>query len=524
MLNSFFETIVHRSKKNWSLIILLDILKVYWLTIIFSFVLLLITSYAFLISYTDISNYDPINLLPYAIVLCFIYVNIPTFIIFLQKRNMLWYTWLKQATILFLVLVLLYFTPEIVHFLPWIGSLNTYPVNAQCLITTLIQSEAAIIAIVITLSLVAVQYSSSTYSPKMIEIFRKKPDLWLILSFYIVLIVYGLFVLKTIDFLNNSNPISSLDENHLLRLLVGSILAFFYLAIYTRCILKFLEPLSIVKWIILEINPHEIQKAISGGSSYYGIDGPIQRFTDVLTISIGRHDTSTVLSGVIAFGNSFRYKINHNYFSKDEIRSIQELLLYHYDKLVYSCILSGGYESFIVIKVQIGQIARYAIENKDAQLFSDILSSLRGFTNETISLNKNRFLGILLEFFTTISSYAIEDDFSDVYSELIDFLDSFGTNIFINNMGEYLPYITTSLFGLGQIVIEDENESGTKKLISSLKNMGVLALKENNKDIVIDVESKLQLLLESFKDELFKEKSGILQELADFNNTISGKI
>jgi hypothetical protein len=54
--------------------------------------------------------------------------------------------------------------------------------------------------------------------------------------------------------------------------------------------------------------------------------------------------------------------------------------------------------------------------------------------------------------------------------------------------------------------------------------MGVLALKENNKDIVIDVESKLQLLLESFKDELFKEKSGILQELADFNNTISGKI
>jgi uncharacterized membrane protein len=70
--------------------------------------------------------------------------------------------------------------------------------SARYMLSALVQSQAAIIAIVITLSLVAVQLTASTYSPRVIDIFKKNPDIWILLGFYGFSIFYGLFLLKLI--------------------------------------------------------------------------------------------------------------------------------------------------------------------------------------------------------------------------------------------------------------------------------------------------------------------------------------
>ena len=63
------------------------------------------------------------------------------------------------------------------------------------IINLLVQSEAAIIAIVITLSLVAVQLVASSYSTRVIDIFKGNHSFWAIVILYIFAITVGLATL-----------------------------------------------------------------------------------------------------------------------------------------------------------------------------------------------------------------------------------------------------------------------------------------------------------------------------------------
>ena len=71
--------------------------------------------------------------------------------------------------------------------------------SARYMLSALVQSQAAIVAIVITLTLIAVQLTASAYSPRVIDIFKKNPDLWILLSVYGFSIFYGFIVLKLVE-------------------------------------------------------------------------------------------------------------------------------------------------------------------------------------------------------------------------------------------------------------------------------------------------------------------------------------
>jgi hypothetical protein len=70
--------------------------------------------------------------------------------------------------------------------------------SARYMLSALVQSQAAIVAIVITLTLIAVQLTASAYSPRVIDIFKKNPDMWLLLGCYGISIFYGFIVLKLV--------------------------------------------------------------------------------------------------------------------------------------------------------------------------------------------------------------------------------------------------------------------------------------------------------------------------------------
>jgi hypothetical protein len=67
------------------------------------------------------------------------------------------------------------------------------------MLSALVQSQAAIVAIVITLTLIAVQLTASAYSPRVVDIFKRNPDMWLLLGCYGVSIFYGFIVLKLVE-------------------------------------------------------------------------------------------------------------------------------------------------------------------------------------------------------------------------------------------------------------------------------------------------------------------------------------
>ncbi|WP_410507229.1 DUF2254 family protein [Methanosarcina hadiensis] len=147
-----------------------------------------------------------------------------------------------------------------------IGFNTTSPDSARSLLSTLIQSEAAILAIVITLSLVAVQQTATSYSPRVIQVFMNwmiNPDFYLLTLIYLVSMVYGMWVLKQIW--GDSGNIVDFDhsffnsfETHIWFSYVLGTFSFFSLAIYIRNTLDLLKPSNIIEKISEKITDKTI--------------------------------------------------------------------------------------------------------------------------------------------------------------------------------------------------------------------------------------------------------------------------
>ena len=70
--------------------------------------------------------------------------------------------------------------------------IHTNANSARYMLSALVQSQVAIVAIVVSLTLIAVQLTASASSPRVIRIFRDNPDMWILLGFYGFSIFYGL--------------------------------------------------------------------------------------------------------------------------------------------------------------------------------------------------------------------------------------------------------------------------------------------------------------------------------------------
>ena len=78
--------------------------------------------------------------------------------------------------------------------------------SARLLLSALIQSEATIIALVITLTLIAVQLTSSSYTPRVAKIFANSPHMYLILGIYIISIAYSALLLQMVSGIGGTVP------------------------------------------------------------------------------------------------------------------------------------------------------------------------------------------------------------------------------------------------------------------------------------------------------------------------------
>lgn len=153
----------------------------------------------------------------------------------------------------------------------YIGFNITDPDSARYLLSTLIQSEAAILAIVITLSLVAVQQTASSYSPRVIEVFKdwkSNPDFYILMATYLISMVYGIWVLKQIGS-DKSGNIVSFDhsffnsfETHIWFSYTLGIFSFFSLVPYIRNTLDLLKPSNIIEKISEKISQETIKSFV----------------------------------------------------------------------------------------------------------------------------------------------------------------------------------------------------------------------------------------------------------------------
>jgi len=177
--------------------------------------------------------------------------------------------------------------------------------SARYMLSAMVQAQAAIIAIVITLTLIAVQLTASAYSPRVIRIFRNNPDMWLLLSFYGLSMLYGIVVLKMVvgkageavsqDVFWSCGfvPISPETCVSLAYLLEAFTLVALFP--YMLNVIDLLRPENIINKLSIKITKDNILN-----SKKYPEKDPVQPIMDIIHGSVMKYDIATTRIGLEA--------------------------------------------------------------------------------------------------------------------------------------------------------------------------------------------------------------------------------
>ena len=195
---------------------------------------------------------------------------------------------------------------------------DIYPDSARYMLSALVQCEAAIIAVAVSLSLIAIQFAASSWSARVIDVFLKKtPEFWLLISLYIVAIVYGLYVISSVK--DNE---SILSDNVAFGISLSyrlGILAFLALIPYTWTTLTLLKPSTIINRLSQNISMDVILSLVPPGDPGKK-DDPIQPIMDIIIASLMKSDEGTIVEGLKSLRSRIEFLIkNYNFKDYDEI-------------------------------------------------------------------------------------------------------------------------------------------------------------------------------------------------------------
>jgi hypothetical protein len=172
--------------------------------------------------------------------------------------------------------------------------------NERYLISALVQSLAATIALVVSLSLVAVQLAAQSYSARVIDVYKNNPDMWILLSIYIAVIFYGLGLLKVID-------IGVAGINMEFAIFAAYFLGFFAFVCLVPYMLKtldLLKPSVVIKLLAADITKEKILETLKKDGEIADKD-PVQPIIDMINAALERNDYETVRNGLKAIKNLF---------------------------------------------------------------------------------------------------------------------------------------------------------------------------------------------------------------------------
>ncbi len=164
--------------------------------------------------------------------------------------------------------------------------------SSDYMLSAIAQAAAAIIGIVVTVTLVAAQLSASAYVPRVIALFRKHVDLW------VLVLVYGVAITFSLSLLNITPASSGLRESLVILAFSAFPAAFLMLIPYTNRTLRILDPRSMILQLLEQV-PRPSKVATQDPSKREaGLERALAPIEDMLLASIRRADFSTAMVGL----------------------------------------------------------------------------------------------------------------------------------------------------------------------------------------------------------------------------------
>ncbi|WP_292470108.1 DUF2254 family protein [Methanolobus sp.] len=340
----------------------------------------------------------------------------------LDKFKKILFMWLTRIGHYFITLVLLaIFVVFILLLIPDIHNLWTNDIysqynttqlndmgffdNERYLLSALIQSLAATIALVITLSLVAVQLAAQSYSPRVIDVYKRNPDMWILLCIYIITIFYGLGLTKIIGL----GILGNYMEGAIFVAYFMGFFAFVCLVPYMLKTLDLLKPSCLMGILADEITKENVIALADFSSNNKKQNDKIQPIVEVINFALDRNDTETVLNGFMIIQKRTTSILEDSFFEKKEEDKFSKYIIYH----IMSIWIRGAEkntDSTLATIDCLGKIAIKAATKKYAITVLRVSKSLQDIGTKSIELNNGFEVEFLAGALKAIGTKAIEKE------------------------------------------------------------------------------------------------------------------
>jgi hypothetical protein len=358
------------------------------------------------------------------------------------------------------------------------------------MLSALIQSEAAIVALVVTLSLVAVQLAAQSYSARVIEVFRRTPDLWILMGIYGVAIFYGLGVLKMIE-----NPLdgrlSNLEGNIAFSYYLG-VFAFVALVPYMWNTLEMLKPSTVIKVLSEEITKGNILSAIKDNSLKPNERDPIQPIIDIVRGSMMKYDYETIREGLIAIEEQTKHIIENKNFEKDEKENIAQHVFFHLERVGKLAVSRKDEDSVLEVICNLNDIGISASNQKLERAALKAVESL-GVIGKNVAEQKleNATLSVI-DSLRWVGKSAAKQELTDAAQWAAESLGAIGEIAAKKEIKEAISWVSVCLEELGKVAVEYKLEYAAQQVAMHLGLIGKVAAEHKLEDATCQTASSLR--------------------------------
>jgi hypothetical protein len=362
--------------------------------------------------------------------------------------------------------------------------------SARYMLSALVQSQAAIVAIVITLTLIAVQLTASAYSPRVIDIFKKNPDMWILLGCYGVSIFYGFLVLKLVEGAEggvvSQSAIWSLGYVSISFEFCVSLAywlgAFTFVALfpYMLNIIRLLKSESIIKRLAIEITKDKILNPK---------EEPIQPIMDIVHGSIMKYDLETTRDGLKAVTERVTKIID-----SDSEKEISERFYRHLERVSKLAISKIDEESNTEVIKNLGIFGKSAAEKRLADATTQMVVSLEEVGKSAAEKRLADATWEAVKFLGEVGVAAAKQDFEDVTSRAVTSLEEVGKSAAEKRLDGATKQAAMCLGNVGKAAAEKGLGDATKWAAICLGGFGVRAAEKRLKGATMRVAESLEIV------------------------------
>jgi len=368
-----------------------------------------------------------------------------------ESRHLGTARWLKRIFVygFLLLLVVLVGAVTFAHF----NLFHTDVTSARYMLSALVQSQAAIVAIVISLTLIAVQLTASAYSPRVIDIFKKNPDMWLLMGCYGVSIFYGFIVLKLVEGTEGEFVSCVSIAFEFCVSLAYWLGAFTFVALfpYMLNIIRLLKPENIIERLAIGITKDKILNSK---------EDPIQPIMDIVHGSIIKYDLETTRVGLKAVTDRVIKIIEPEITDSDSEKEI----LRHFCK-------------------HLERVGRLAISKLDEESAREVIKNLGIFGKSAAEKRLEKATTQVVVSLEEVGKATAEKGFEDATWEAVKFLGEVGGAAAKQDLKDATSRAVSSLVVVGKSAAEKRLEGAPKLAAMCLGNVGEAAAKKSLEDV-----------------------------------------